>query len=160
MNCYNGYSGQERNRKQAAANREFVKGVKDHPCSTPPCMMCGDPDSKVAPHSEDYSKPYFFEPPYEYAVCTMCHSRIHRRFASPASWEAYKMHLRRGGYGSDLKPGSVADMVKKLTRTLEAGSEFALPPLPRDKNLSATEWWEQLSVDPRFIDDPSARPRR
>jgi hypothetical protein len=50
-------------------------------------------------------------------------------------------------------------MIKKLTKSLEAGGKDSLPPMPRDKKLTGTEWWEQLSVDRRFIDDPSARPR-
>ena len=122
-------------------------------------MMCGDPGSKVAPHSEDYSEPYQFEPPFEYAVCTRCHARIHRRFAAPSAWFAYKMHLRRGGYGADLKIPVTARELANLAAAIEADKPFDLPPMPRVKSRTGSEWWEKLALDPQTLTDPAARPR-
>ena len=102
MNYYNGYSPEERERKLRASHRLWP-AWRGHPCSRPPCHLCGDPQAIVQPHSEDYSEPYEWEPPFTYALCRPCHSRIHKRFSDPPSWLAYKLHLRRGGYGSDLK---------------------------------------------------------
>lgn len=130
-----------------------------HPFYRGPCQLCGNPDCPVEPHSEDYSEPYLWDNPAEYALCKTCHSRLHKRFKSPNGWAAYKAHLRRGGYGSDLKPGATAREVSNLAKALEAGRPFPLPPLPREKKLTGAKWWEHLSVDVRTLMDPAARPR-
>jgi hypothetical protein len=157
VNPYNGYSPKKREKKLRASYKVFPN--RTHPLYHGPCQLCGDPDAPVEPHTEDYSEPFLWDNPAEYAVCRTCHSRLHKRFSSPHAWLAYKMHIRRGGYGSDLKTEALATQVKKLAEALEAGVPFPLPPLPRDKVLTGTEWWEQLSVDPRMLTDPAARPR-
>ena len=163
---YNGYSPQERKRKLAESHRIYRDRSK-HPCAKPPCHMCDDPITKVAPHSEDYSEPYCFIPICTFALCGTCNARIHKRFAAPASWLAYKCHQRRGGYGSDLKKsGKIAREISRLAKALEAGRPFELTPLPlelapmpRNKNLTGTEWWEILSTDAQILTERSARPR-
>jgi hypothetical protein len=157
MNYYNGYSPKERARKLDASHRRW-RSRSEHPCSKPPCHLCGDPAAKVQPHSEDYSEPYEWEPPYTYALCERCHKRIHTRFANPAGWFAYKSHLRRGGYGSDLGSPKIAREVHRLAKALESGRPFSLAPI-RQRILTGSEWWERLSTDPRTLDHPWARPR-
>lgn len=120
--------------------------------------MCGDPDSPVAPHTEDYSEPYLWEMPAEYALCNTCHLRLHRRFKSPFAWEAYTSHVRRGGYGSDLKIPKVARNIAKLAKALRDGESYELEPLKGRARSSGT-WWERLTVDPTSLTDPSARLR-
>ena len=41
--------------------------------------------------------------------------------AAPTSWLAYKAHLRRGGFGSDLKTPKVARDVTRLAKSFEDG---------------------------------------
>jgi hypothetical protein len=107
MNPYNGYKGAEREAKSRAQHAREKQGLPSHPPG--PCAICGDPDAPLEPHSEDYSKPYLWSPPAEYALCKMCHvHRLHARFRNPELWEAHKAHVRRGGYSSDLERSEVA----------------------------------------------------
>jgi len=133
---YNGYSPQEREKMLREHHKQFPN--HSHPYYSGPCHMCGDPHSPVAPHSEDYSEPFLWEQPAEYAVCKTCHGRIHKRFKFPFAWAAYKLHLRRGGYGSDLKSLSVARLLSRLAKALESGSGFRLEhlrPPPGSRHL-------------------------
>jgi len=157
MNWYNGYSPTERNRKLRASYKVYPN--RTHPYYHGPRQLCGDPGCPVEPHSEDYSEPYQWENPAEYAVCQTCHRRLHNRFKAPHAWTAYKMHLRRGGYGSDQRTEAIARELSKLAKALEAGKPFPLSPLSREKVLTGREWWELLSVDPQTLTDPGARPR-
>ena len=156
MNYYNGYSPKERNKKLAALHRLYPN--YSHPYYRPPCHLCRDATAKVQPHSEDYAEPFLWERPAVYAVCSHCHSRLHGRFASPASWLAYKAHLRRGGFGSDLRTRKIAREVSGLAKALESGQPFSLVSL-RPSLHSGSEWWELLTTDPRFLNQPFARPR-
>ena len=88
MNYYNGYTPKEREKKLREHHKQFPN--RSHPYYGGSCQMCGDPHSSVAPHSEDYSEPFLWYEPAEYALCRVCHSRIHRRFRSPFAWEVYK----------------------------------------------------------------------
>src|SRR5437016_2312493 len=101
MDFYNGYTPQEREKKLRAMHKVFPG--RSHPYYSGPCDMCGDVNAKVAPHTEDYSEPYRWERPAEFALCATCHGRLHKRFKNPLAWEAYKRHVKRGGWGSDLK---------------------------------------------------------
>ncbi len=157
MQFYNGYTPQEREKKLRASYKAYPN--RSHPYYQGPCHLCGDPSCAVEPHSEDYSIPYLWERPAEYAVCKCCHSRLHKRFRSPWAWAAYKIHLQRVGYGSDLKVGSISREVARLAKALETGRPFPLAPLPRDKDLTGDEWWQVLSVDPATLTSPTARPR-
>ena len=155
MEWYNGYSPQERNRKLRALHKAFPN--YSHAYYSGSCHMCGDPNSPVAPHSEDYSEPFLWDQPAEYAVCNTCHGRIHKRFASPFNWEAYKRHLRRGGYGSDLKSPPIARLISRLAQSLEEGSGFSLDSLR--PSPPADIWWETLTTDPKSLKAAWARKR-
>ncbi len=162
MDYYNGYSPLERNRKLRASYKIFQN--HSHPYYKGACHMCGDPNSPVEPHSEDYSEPYLWEQPAERALCKTCHSRLHKRFNSPYSWEAYKHHLRRGGYGSDLKEEPrVAREILRLAKSLKSegcSSSFSLSSLPSPRLPSSpSAWWESLSIDPEALIASWARPR-
>ena len=155
MEYYNGYSPQERARKLRAMHRQFPN--RSHPGYLGPCQMCGDPNCPVEPHTEDYSEPYLWIPPAEYSVCRTCHGRLHKRFKSLFAWEAYKAHLKRGGYGSDLKRPVIAREVTSLAKTIEAGTPMQLPPLrPRS---AADDWWDRLTTDPASLTASWARGR-
>jgi hypothetical protein len=157
MNSYNGYTPSERQRKQNAANREFPN--RSHPLYKGPCQMCGNPGCPVEPHSEDYSMPYEWKNPADYAVCKTCHGRLHKRFNSPHSWTAYKVHIKRGGYGADLKDPKIAREVKALALAIEQGREQ--PVLPALRPFVQTDlWWDRLTVDPASLTEAWARPRR
>jgi hypothetical protein len=155
MDYYNGYTPSERSRKLSRLHNWFPN--RSHPYYSGACHMCGDPSSPVAPHGEDYSEPYLWERPAVYAVCSTCHGRLHKRFKSPHAWEAYKRHLRRGGYGSDLKAPPVARHVSKLAKTLAAGSDLLLPALRTAPSPDA--WWESLTIDPEALTASWARVR-
>lgn len=162
MEYYNGYTPQERDRKLRAMHKVFPR--RSHPYYQGACDMCGDPDSPVAPHTEDYSEPYLWERPAEYALCNACHGRLHKRFNSETrpnaqfSWAAYKNHVARGGYGCDLKSPPVARQIRKLAAALQSDEGFALEPL-RHRASSRNSWWESLTTDPTSLKDPSFRPR-
>ncbi len=155
MDYYNGYSPQERTRKLKALHKLFPN--RSHPYYKGACHMCGDPASPVAPHGEDYSEPYHWERPAVYALCNACHGRLHKRFKSPLAWEAYKAHLRRGGYGSDLKHPSVARQISKLSKAIATGSTFTLPILRQTPLLDS--WWESLVTNPEALTASWARVR-
>jgi hypothetical protein len=156
MNYYNGYSPKERNKKLAALHKLYPN--YSHPYYQPPCHLCSDPNAEVEPHSEDYTEPFLWERPAVYAVCTRCHRRLHSRFKSPMAWSAYKEHLRRGGYGSDLENPKVAREVSQLAKAIALGQPFSLEVL-RNSVHSGSEWWEHLTIDGRSLDSPWARPR-
>lgn len=155
MTFYNGYSPQERRRKLRALHRLFPN--RSHPYFQGPCHMCGDPTVPVAPHSEDYAEPFRWERPAVYALCARCHARLHRRFQEPEAWAAYKLHLLRGGYSSDLKDRPVIRELAKVTEALAAGRPIRLP-LVRPV-AAGPQWWEQLTIDPRCITASWPRPR-
>lgn len=155
MDYYNGYTPDERNRKLRALHKAFPN--YSHPYYKGPCHMCGDPDSPVAPHGEDYSEPYHWERPAIYALCRTCHGRLHKRFKSPHSWAAYKLHLLRGGYGSDLKSPPVARLISRLAKSLEQGQPFALPVLRAAPDPGS--WWNTLTTDPSALTASWARIR-
>lgn len=158
MDHYNGYTPFERNRKLRALHKAYPG--RSHPYYLGACHMCGDPHSPVAPHGEDYSEPYKWERPAVFALCATCHGRLHKRFKSPFAWEAYKRHLRRGGYGSDLKAmPSVGRQVRKLAKALEEGKHIPLGPI-QDRRLSDVHaWWESLTTDPASLTASWARAR-
>ncbi len=139
LNSYNGFSGKEREAKLRAQHARERAGLPSHPPG--PCAICSDPDATLEAHDEDYSQPYAWEPPAQYAVCHKCHSRLHARFHNPALWEAHKAHVRRGGYASDLTRPEI-EMELKDARRRNALSE--LKPL-RTRTLTGDEWWERFT---------------
>jgi hypothetical protein len=155
MDWYNGYSPRERERAGRAIARARAAGELQPVIS---CMLCGDPAAKLDLHSEDYSKPYCFEPPAAYWVCISCHrNHLHKRFAKPYAWTAFQAHVRRGGYACDLRLSAISREVKAFELALAANRPAPLAVM-RSFQLRDS-WWERLSVDPASQQDPSARPR-
>lgn len=150
MDYYNGYSEAERLTKLKAQHIREDQGLGSHPPG--PCAICSDPKARLEAHDEDYSLPYLWEPPAQYAVCHRCHSRLHSRFRFPQVWEAHKAHVRRGGVASD-------DAGFKAVKDAIRNNDLPNLPPPKPTMLTGDEWWERLSTDPRTLTDPEARPR-
>ncbi len=124
-----------------------------------PRAICGDREVPVEPHSEDYSRPYRWEPPAVYALCRDCHrNKLHKRFSRLAYWEAFKAHVRRGGYARDLWNPEVSKEFESFRWTAGRGERAHLRQL-RPREVTGTEWWERLSVDPGTMTSRAARPR-
>lgn len=141
MSPYNGFSGSERLAKLREMHRKFPN--RSHPYYRGPCDMCGDSDSPVMPHSEDYSKPYRWYRPWMYSLCRTCHYRLHIRFKNPSAWEAYKLHLHRGGFGADLKSPAIGIEISSLSADLAIGRTFSLTRLR--PSLNGKSWWQYLA---------------
>src|SRR5438045_3878516 len=106
MESYNGFSPNERDANGAALR----KALRDRSVPVPSgdCALCGDPNAVLEYHYEDYSKPYRWTRPAAYPLCRHCHrNKLHKRFANPKQWEAFKEHIRRGGYASDLRDRAI-----------------------------------------------------
>jgi hypothetical protein len=142
VQSYNGFSGSERLAKLREMHRVFPD--RSHPYYRGPCDMCDDPTSPVMPHSEDYSKPYRWERPWMYAVCRTCHYRLHIRFRNSHAWTAYKLHLGRGGHGSDLRLPAIALEISSLAAELAIHRTFDLISLRRRSTNNA--WWQHLTI--------------
>lgn len=156
MDYYNGYTPKERGRKLRASYRIFPN--RTHPLyGAKGCQICGNPACPVEPHTEDYSLPYLWDNPAEYAVCKTCHGRLHKRFKAPAAWEAYKRHIKRGGYGADLKDSGLLREVRLLAQAIGRGENRALSVL-RDY-IPGDSWWDSLTMDPASLTALWARPR-
>jgi hypothetical protein len=81
MDSYNGYTEAERIKRLRASYKVFPG--RTHPLYRGACQIYGDSSHPVEPHAEDYSEPYRWENPAEYAVCKVCHGRLHKRFKNP-----------------------------------------------------------------------------
>lgn len=150
---YNGYSPSERSKKSRAGDRLRASGkLKER---RGPCELCGDPNTPVEAHSEDYAAPYSWDAPAVRMLCRACHrDKLHKRFRNPAGWEAFKVHVRRGGYSRDLRQPEV----EREFRLFKAGKlrRSQLKRL-RQRQLSGNEWWEKLSTRKRTLKSRSAR---
>jgi hypothetical protein len=154
---YNGYSGKERAAKLRARNQRRRKGLET--ATRGPCSLCGDPDAVVEPHSEDYSEPFLWQPPAEWPLCYVCHRiKLHGRFRDPLGWEAYKAHVRRGGYARDLKDRAVQRELRALKAALARGRTLELRRL-RPEPAGQGAWWESLSSDAAALTSRGSRPR-
>ena len=91
-----------------------------------------DSDHNTYGMNGDCFQPNYLEPPFENPGCSRCHSRLHGRLSAPASWEAYKIYLRRGGYSLDLITGSTACEIASTAKALEVGPRFVLLPCCRE----------------------------
>jgi hypothetical protein len=144
VNPYNGYSGKERLAKFAEykrlVNRRAIVLV-------PPCQLCGDTETEITAHSEDYSMPYRWTAPATYLLCRHCHNQIHKRFTAPARWVAFVGHVNSGGIGRTFSKGC-------SSRALIQGLETLATP-----SKDSRAWWIQLSTNRRSLTDPLARPR-
>jgi hypothetical protein len=145
MGPYNGFTGKERDANGAALLKAIIAGKVAAPSG--PCAMCGAMEGKFDYHAEDYSKPYSWLPPAAYPMCTGCHrQKLHKRFASPEKWEAFKAHVRRGGYASELKVKEIAHEIDQYVAAQRAGIAFPLRSLRPYPHVVGTEWWAQLST--------------
>jgi hypothetical protein len=157
VQSYNGYTPTERMKKARAAFDAMVDGAVGEPW--PPCTLCGDPEVTCYSHSEDYSEPYRWHPPAMYSICGPCHARLHKRFSRPDRWEAFKAHVRRGGYASDLKNPTLAKELASYVKAKAGGRATVLRPMRPYSKGRGKEWWDRLSTDSRTLRAPSARPR-
>ena len=157
MNPYNGYTGKEREAKLRAHHARVKRGFPVHPPGL--CSICQDPSAPVEGHSEDYSLPYLWEPPAEYALCRLCHrDRLHKRFLKPDIWAAHKAHVRRGGYSSDVRRPEIVSELAAFRKAWRNGETVALRQL-RPRVVPPDAWWERLTTDPSSLTSVAARPR-
>lgn len=157
MNPYNGYTGKEREAKLRAQHARVKRGFPAHPPG--PCSICQDPTAPVEAHAEDYSLPYLWEPPAEYALCRLCHrDRLHKRFLKPDIWAAHKAHVRRGGYSSDVRRPEIVRELDAFRKAWRNGETLELRQL-RPRIVPADAWWERLTTDPSSLTSAASRPR-
>jgi hypothetical protein len=159
-NHYNGYSWSERDAILKEVRRLEKAGdlaPLSYLRSDLPCDICADPNRKDW-HSEDYSLPFLLKPPATFAVCAICHQRLHKRFQAPDDWCLFLAHLRSGGYGREF-----TGLYSKVQRDawaeqMRRGQAPDLPKL-RARPLSGSEWWLHLTVDRASLTAAWARPR-
>ena len=144
MNSYNGFTSEQREKKQRELNKLIKKGIV--PKASGNCMMCNDPDAKVEYHDENYGEPYSWEVPHTYILCQHCHRhKLHKRFDKPLMWKSFKAHVRRGGYGSDLKDRNIKKEVLDYQKALEESKEpNDLRVLRPYSKTIGSEWFEKL----------------
>ncbi len=123
VQSYNGFSGSERLAKLREMHRKFPN--RSHPYYRGPCDMCGNSDSPVMPHSEDYSRPYRWERPWMYAVCRTCHYHLHMRFRRPWAWSEHTSNIK------EIKGIAIRGVSSATSST---------------KSFCEAEWWEKLSL--------------
>lgn len=145
-NPYNGFSWADRLRKFQEMNRRLASRELEQPSG--PCALCGDPDSPVEYHDEDYSIPYRWEPPAVYVLCHHCHvHKLHTRFLRPTRWLAFLAHVRRGGYARDLKDPLIKKEFEAYCKTIENGQRCALRSLRPYVAKQGQEWFADLRLD-------------
>jgi len=155
---YNGYSAKERDYKYKILLKMIRKGEISP--ATGPCMLCNDPSVSVEYHDEDYSEPFIWEPPALLCLCRCCHrNKLHKRFNNHSSWEAFKAHVRRGGYASDMKVNSIKKEVRACQASIEENKPYSLKKLRPYVGNYGNEWFESIPMDPDSLNDPNSRPR-
>ena len=155
---YNGYSPRERNR-HAKVGRELIAAGKLKPASGR-CAICGDAESPVESHAEDYSTPHRWRPPAEYVLRISCHRvRLHQRFKRPEAWMAFLAHVRRGGYGREMRLAEIKLELREYSSAVEQGKPATLRQLRPYAFTPGTEWFARLRMDAASLRDPAARPR-
>lgn len=143
LGWYNGYSPQARLRHAAALKAREASGQLPMVGGT--CQLCGDPDSLVEIHSEDYSLPPKLDPPAAYRLCVRCHrNHLHGPFLYPMAWAAFLAHVRRGGYARDLSSPEVRAELQAWRRSASAGQRIELKSLRQYDCEPGTEWFAQL----------------
>lgn len=157
---YNGYSWPQREafhreRKRLEGLGEF--GVLGYFSANRPCEICADPQ-RSAWHVEDYSRPFLFKPPAVYAVCVICHQRLHKRFTAPHEWSVFLAHVRSGGYGREFTALYSQAQRRAWDTHMQEGCALILPVVRARPNPGA-EWWECLGVDAESQTAAWARPR-
>jgi hypothetical protein len=161
MDSYNGFSSHERTANGIALRKALKAGTVPLPIG--PCALCCDPNVDLEYHSEDYSKPYNWSPPAAYPLCRTCHrNKLHKRFANPVIWEAFKAHVRRGGYASDLKNAQVTRELEQYVAANREGIALNLRIIRPYPHVIGSEWWDRLSVNnkPNLSSSGRAEARR
>ena len=154
---YNGYSPDERNDKFREMKKRIASGELSAPSR--PCALCGDPDSDVEYHDEDYGIPYRWSEPSTYVLCRHCHrQKLHLRFARPVIWQAFLAHVRRGGYARDLKAPHIKKEFVYCCKVIVHGQPFSLHQLRPYNQSSGEEWFSRLSLNQMSLRDRAARP--
>jgi hypothetical protein len=145
MQCYNGFSPEQRLLKARAMTLALATGALATPAG--PCELCGNPDVPVEFHDEDYSEPFKWEAPAAYRICHGCHRRVHLRFGSPIAWQAFLAHVRRGGYARDLlNPAICAELGKYQRRLAQGRSSMRLAALRDYPRVAGAEWFAHLRI--------------
>ena len=159
MDFYNGYSGKKRDKKYQEYKR--LRDIGQSVPAIPQCQLCGDndPQLKVEPHSEDYSLPYRWTPPYMYMVCRSCHGWIHKRFNKPDNWNDFKSHVGRGGYAREFTTKEVGTERKEAVAARARGISYVWKKLKGGREVPMDRWWEKLSMSVDSLTSASARPR-
>lgn len=158
-NSYNGFSPEERNKKFKVLQHLIRMDLL--PLAKGPCDLCGDPESPVEYHSEDYGEPYLWTPPAMYCLCRHCHrDKLHKRFWRQDAWHAFIAHIRRGGYAKDLKDAIIKSEVDMYRFASIKSEEFRLVQLRPYKQIIGHEWFIHLNMNPRSLIDSLCRPKR
>ena len=148
-NSYNGFTPEERNKKYKTLQRLINEGLLTQ--ATGPCALCGDPDSPVEYHSEDYSEPFLWTPPAMYCLCRHCHrDKLHKRFGRQIAWFTFIAHIRRGGYAKDLKDAVIKREVDAYRLALVNGDILILSKLRSYNLIVGEEWFSQLSFEDKY----------
>jgi len=72
-------------------------------------------------------------------------------------WLAYKVHLKRGGYGAELRVPKYAREMKSAVLALKRGETPQMEPI---RPLAGVDlWWDVLTLDPASLTEAWARPR-
>jgi len=72
-------------------------------------------------------------------------------------WQAYKLHLKRGGYGAELRIPKYSREMKSAVLALERGETPIMEPI---RALAGGDlWWDGLKTDPASLTEAWARPR-
>ncbi len=154
---YNGYGHAERMRRNRELKRARQRNGLPKAKPTGPCEICGDPKPPFDVHAEDCSWPY---KPGGRVMCQICHrQKLHGRFAHPQNWQTYCAHVRRGGYGRDLKNPKVKMELRAYQAELKKGNRPpALQPI-KGRIARRGGWWTKLTCDREILVRFDSRPR-
>ena len=140
---YNGYSPNERSRRNRAVRKERRLGKNI--VSNGPCDICGDPEGPYDYHAEDCSWPYKLN---EFCLCRVCHrQKLHRRFSSQHNWTAFCAHVRRGGYGRDINESTFKAELKLYQQSLKIDTKPKPLRSISGRKLKKGGWWERMTCD-------------
>ena len=90
----------------------------------------------------------------------VCHRRkLHGRFAHPQNWQTYCAHVRRGGYGRDLKDPKVKAELRAYQAELKKGNRPPVLPPIKGRRVRRGGWWTKLTCDREVLARFDSRPR-
>lgn len=145
LGWYNGFSPNERLGMARAGGRLLRAQLLAPLFGT--CELCGDPESLLDLHAENYSRPYSWVPPAVYRICRLCHrNHLHRRFSNPLAWLTFLAHVRRGGYARDVTEVTTHRELNAYRNQLVHGTPRPLRVL-RSWTRPSSCWFDELSLD-------------